>query len=354
MSVNTAATALPTTDTPMTNAPMATCFTEDRIDGKAVVSHLNSADLPTGRHLFYFRPQDMASGQGWYVPVSVIQGARPGKRLLITSGVHGDELNGVLCVQQLMRELDPAQISGTITLVSGMNVPGILAGSRDFIPSDPDASPVNLNRLFPGDANHPTAAGRYLDALWQHLLTPNADFTLDLHTQTRGAEYPLYVFADYRIDACVRMAHLMAPDCILDDPGDAGVLETEWNRRNVPCITVEVGTAKRYQPAMVSRTLQGIYNILRDQGMLEGNVIAPAAAPVEGKATTTLRAKRSGYALPQVILGQQVVAGQLLAIQWNAFGEEIERYHAPCAGYVLSINSDPLRESGSLLVRLLH
>ncbi|MCX9457775.1 deacylase, partial [Vibrio cholerae] len=43
-----------------------------------------------------------------------------------------------------------------------------------------------------------------------------------------------------------------------------------------------------------------------------------------------------------------------LAIQWNAFGEEIERYHAPCAGYVLSINSDPLRESGSLLVRLLH
>ncbi|MGL5268061.1 MAG: succinylglutamate desuccinylase/aspartoacylase family protein, partial [Plesiomonas shigelloides] len=155
MSVNTAAAALPTTDTPMTNAPMATCFTEDRIDGKAVVSHLNSADLPTGRHLFYFRPQDMASGQGWYVPVSVIQGARPGKRLLITSGVHGDELNGVLCVQQLMRELDPAQISGTITLVSGMNVPGILAGSRDFIPSDPDASPVNLNRLFPGDANHP-------------------------------------------------------------------------------------------------------------------------------------------------------------------------------------------------------
>ncbi|MDA1381447.1 succinylglutamate desuccinylase/aspartoacylase family protein [Plesiomonas shigelloides subsp. oncorhynchi] len=82
--------------------------------------------------------------------------------MLITSGVHGDELNGVLCVQQLMRELDPAQISGTITLVSGMNVPGILAGSRDFIPSDPDASPVNLNRLFPGDANHPTAAGRYL------------------------------------------------------------------------------------------------------------------------------------------------------------------------------------------------
>ncbi|MGL5345168.1 MAG: succinylglutamate desuccinylase/aspartoacylase family protein [Plesiomonas sp.] len=333
----------------------ATCFTSDIIDGKKVVAHLNSDDLPAGKHQFYFRPLDMATGQGWYIPVTVLKGALPGKRILVTAGVHGDELNGVLTAQQLMRSLETATLSGTVTIVSGVNLPGILGSSRDFIPNDPDASPVNLNRLFPGNHQHNTAAGRYLANLWDHLFTPNADFTVDLHTQTRGAEYPLYVFADYRIEQCVKMARLMNPDCILDDPGDPGVLETEWNRRNVPCITVEVGTAKRYQPDMVNRSVEGIENILRAEGMLAGSVNGFVAENCyEGTSTTTLRANSSGYALPQVQLGDTVIAEQLVAIQWDAFGNEVERYYAPTAGQVLSINSDPLREAGSLLVRILH
>lgn len=33
----------------------------------------------------------------------------------------------------------------------------------------------------------------------------------------------------------------MQPDCVLNDPGDPGILETVWNRSGIPSITVEVG-----------------------------------------------------------------------------------------------------------------
>ncbi|MBO0181209.1 succinylglutamate desuccinylase/aspartoacylase family protein, partial [Vibrio parahaemolyticus] len=76
---------------------------------------------------------------------------------------------------------------------------------RDFYSADPDASPANLNRFFPGDQNG-NEAQRYLYALWNDLLKPNADLAIDLHTQTSGAAYPLYVFADFRIEQSLEIA----------------------------------------------------------------------------------------------------------------------------------------------------
>ena len=94
-----------------------------------------------------------------------------------------------------------------------------------------------MNRIFPGNPEG-DAAQRYIASIWYDLLAPNADIAVDLHTQTRGAAYPLYVFADYRIPQTVKMARLMNPDCIFDDPGDDGVLK-RYGTSGVPSITVK-------------------------------------------------------------------------------------------------------------------
>ncbi|MFA0464387.1 succinylglutamate desuccinylase/aspartoacylase family protein, partial [Vibrio sp. 10N.261.45.F1] len=104
--------------------------------------------------------------------------------------------------------------------------------------------------------------------LWDRLLKHNATFAVDLHTQTRGAVYPLYVFADYRVEQCLEMARLMQPDCVLNDPGDPGILETVWNRSGIPSITVEVGMGKFTQPDMIQRAVDGVFNILSYYEML--------------------------------------------------------------------------------------
>ncbi|KEQ16289.1 succinylglutamate desuccinylase/aspartoacylase family protein [Endozoicomonas numazuensis] len=323
------------------------------LKGRKVVESLHVSSLTPGCHEFWFRPSTNATGQGWLLPVFVKKGRQPGRAIVVTAGVHGDELNGVLTAQKLIAELRDSEINGSVMVVPEINQPGINASTRHFIPSDPDAPPIDLNRVFPGKEEG-SSAEQYIGAIWHKLLMPNAEKAIDLHTQTKGAEYPLYVFADYRISDCVAMARWMAPDAIMDDPGDPGILETVWNQNNIPSITVEVGTGKLMQLDLVERAVQGVLNILKSENVLPEAPIHPSRNAYEGKKLTSIRAKSGGYFIPQVAMGQQVKKEELLVIQHDSFGQECGQYFAPCDGYVLSKNLDPLREPGALLIRLLH
>jgi uncharacterized protein len=47
----------------------------------------------------------------------VAKGARPGKRIALVSGVHGDEISSVRTLQTVMDQLDPAAMSGAVLAV---------------------------------------------------------------------------------------------------------------------------------------------------------------------------------------------------------------------------------------------
>ena len=338
---------------------MKTEYLGDVLQGRQVIGSLNVEDLPVGEHQFWFQVTSDGLGQPKNMPVSVFKGSQDGPKLMITAGIHGDELNGVLAAQKIIRDLVGKTLKGSVTIVPTVNLSGLLNHSRDFVSSDPGSCPANLNRLFPGDA-HGLAAERFVASLWDRLLKLNATFAVDLHTQTRGAVYPLYVFADYRIEQCLEMARLMQPDCVLNDPGDPGILETVWNRSGIPSITVEVGMGKFTQPEMIQRAVDGVLNILSYYEMLEvdgkdplGTSQLPSMDWIEGNNVVSIRADIGGFVLPQIELLQSVEQDDLLAIQYDAFGNECRRYHAPSAGCVLSYNVDALREPGALVCRLL-
>ncbi|MCU0767046.1 MAG: hypothetical protein MUE39_06685, partial [Gammaproteobacteria bacterium] len=100
---------------PATPAKISTLYTGDVISGKKVISSLNTDDLEPGKkHLLYFQGVQMSTGQYWYVSVIVAKGAKPGKRITLTSGVHGDEMSTVHTVQTVMGQLNPAEMSGTV------------------------------------------------------------------------------------------------------------------------------------------------------------------------------------------------------------------------------------------------
>ncbi|MCF7503122.1 MULTISPECIES: succinylglutamate desuccinylase/aspartoacylase family protein [Vibrio] len=338
---------------------MKTEYLGDVLQGRQVIGSLNVEDLPVGEHQFWFQVTSDGLGQPKNMPVSVFKGSQDGPKLMVTAGIHGDELNGVLAAQQIVRDLVGKKLKGTVTVVPTVNLSGLLNHSRDFISSDPGSCPANLNRLFPGNAQG-LAAERFVASLWDRLLKHNATFAVDLHTQTRGAVYPLYVFADYRIEQCLEMARLMQPDCVLNDPGDPGILETVWNRSGIPSITVEVGMGKFTQPEMIQRAVDGVVNMLSYYDMLESNEARissnqplPQMDWIEGNNVVSIRADIGGFVLPQVELLQSVEQDDLLAIQYDAFGNECRRYHAPSVGRVLSYNVDALREPGALVCRLL-
>lgn len=194
----------------------ATERTGDRIDGTPVIDRLDISDLSGGKlHRFWFRVTDNSIGQGWYVPVIVVKGVKPGARLLLTAGIHGDELNGISVIHRLAAEIDPERLSGTLVMVPGLNTPGLLHHTREFTPDAGIAD--NLNRLMPGDENATKLGDRYAGRLWSRMLKPNADTVIDLHTQSRGTAYPMYAFAETQRARDIAM--LVAPDIVKLDPG---------------------------------------------------------------------------------------------------------------------------------------
>lgn len=332
---------------------MNTEYLKDVIDGYPVISKLNVADIEPGEHTFWFRVGTNALGQWQHLPVLVFKGSEEGKRFVITAGVHGDEYNGILASHQIGERLQGKVVRGSVVIVPTINLSGTLNHNRDYISNDPDHSTANLNRFFPGNKDG-NEAQRYVYNVWEHLLKPNADLAIDLHTQTSGTTYPLYAFADYRMPDCVKMAKLIGPDVILDDPGDPGILETVWNRSDIPSTTLEIGMGRYSDYPLIERSVVGVLNCLSayeviDQGSSESQTLV-----FEGKEVTSIRAITGGFYKPQVALLQQVKEGDLLSIQTDAFGREVRRYKAPRDGLVLSLNVEPMRATGALVVRLIH
>ena len=312
---------------------------------------LNVDDLSPGDHTLSFAVATNAIGQWQQLPVRVFKGLEQGKKVVITAGVHGDEQNGIMTAMKVAQRLVDQNIAGCVTIVPTINLSGILNHSRNFFPVDPDTSPSNLNRFFPGNVEG-NEVERYLGTLWNNLLLPNADIAIDLHTQTSGTCYPLYVFADYRVEKAKQMAALMNADVVLNDPGEKGVLETAWNTHGVPSITVEVGAGRYFERELVERATQGVINILTAEGVIEGEV-SELNSPLEGDKNISIKAKQGGFVEPQVSLMQKVEQGDLLAIQFDSLGNELLRYTAPESGTVISYNLETLRAPGSLIVRLI-
>jgi predicted deacylase len=308
--------------------------------------------LDAGEHKFWFAVATDAIGHPQTLPVRVFKGKKPGKKMVITAGIHGDEQNGILSAQKLARELVGNVVAGCVTIVPTVNLSGIARHSRDFHSAAPDSSSTNLNRVFPG-VKEGDDAHRYAYSLWENLLKPNAELAIDLHSQTAGSAYPLYAFADYRIKQAIEMARWVNPDVILNDPGDPGILETAYNRAGIASITIEVGVGRYTDLTMVDRAVEGLLNILRGHQMIEGSVKPQTQPCVEGETITSIRAKQGGFVLCHVDLLEAIAQGQHVATQYNSFGDVIDEYYSPVSGVVISHNVESVRAPGSLVVRLI-
>jgi hypothetical protein len=338
-----------------TPAAAQTRLSGDRIDGLPVVEQLDAVDLAPGQvHRFWFRAGDTALGQGWYVPVIVVRGAQPGKRLLLTAGIHGDELNGIDVIQQLANRIDPARLSGTLVMIPGLNTPGLNNSTRNFTPGGGTGG-TNLNRVMPG-TDDPTdgLASTYASRLWHRLMRPNADQMIDLHTQSAGTAYVFYAFVSS--PEARRIAELIGPDVLRLDPGQRGTVENEMVPAGIPAITLEIGRPEIFDTQMNARTVDGILRVMADMQMIAARdaprLTGPGLQPFVANRLINVFATRGGWARILVPLNADVREGQEIATISDAFGRVVATQRAPVTGRVASITTDPRVENGDMLVRI--
>jgi N2-acetyl-L-2,4-diaminobutanoate deacetylase len=124
------------------------------------------------------------------IPLSVFVGpdAKPGRGLVAFGANHGNEYEGPVALLHLMREIDPADVTGRIILVPVLNPAAFRAGTRDSTLDDR----VNLNRAFVDGAGRSSAlAGithRIADFVRVHLW-PQAHVVIDLHAGGQVARF---------------------------------------------------------------------------------------------------------------------------------------------------------------------
>lgn len=326
--------------------------TGDQIDGIAVVDRLDARDLKAGQvHRFWFRAGDTALAQAWFVPVVVVKGAEPGPRLLLTAGIHGDELNGIAVIQRLAAQVDAARLSGTLVMVPGLNTPGLNNSTRNFTPKG-GAAGDNMNRVMPGsDKPGSSLADVYAHNLWHRLMRPNADRMVDLHTQSRGTSYNLYAFVSS--PEAREIAEAIAPDTIRLDPGQRGTVENEMVPAGVPAITLELGAPEEWDEAMITRGRDGILRLMARMGMIAASA-APAAThtPFVANNQVEVRSPHGGWMTLHVRLNDMVKRDQPVATITDAFGRVRTTLTAPQAGQIVSIATDPRRDIGNMVVRI--
>lgn len=277
------------------------------------------------------------------LPVTLINGAKEGKTVLLTSGIHGGEYPGIETAVELARELDPAALSGNVILVHPAN-PAAFSQRVSYInPTDGK----NLNRAFPGDENG-TETERLAAFITKEMIE-QSNFTCDLHGGDLHEALPPYVIYSAAGDEAnakeARDASLTFHVSFLLRSVATGGIYGNAAKRGIPGILVERGGSGLWSAEEVADYKADILNLLRYLGVMEGTVTRPQSLR-EITENAVIRAPQDGFWYPMVKPEEEVKQGQKIGEMRDAFGtvttEVLAEYDAMIIYIItsLAVNQD--------------
>jgi predicted deacylase len=248
------------------------------------------------------------------VPLILVNGSRPGPRVVITGGVHGGEFIPVDATTRLAGLLEPEEVAGQLVICPVANPPAVYGGRLNISPLDG----VNINRVFPGDKDGgPT--DRMAAWLFEHLID-GADAYVDLHSG--GIDQHLLDFVGYRLTSDDEltaknkaMAHAVGYErVIFGTNAEGGNSHAAANRQGIPAILVETGKLGDRDPATVRRLLDALHRLLHHLGLLEApQHLAPVTAqPRDWMWTGEVESEVAGLWYPDAVTGDEVTEGQTI------------------------------------------
>jgi uncharacterized protein len=297
-----------------------------------------------------------ATGQRWHVSTIVAKGARPGKRVALVSGVHGDEISTVRTLQIVMDQLDPSAMSGAMLAVLDVSRPAMESMQRRWPNSGRGIDLIDMNREWPGNENGPTAVSRQAAMLFNKLLKPNADYAMDFHTSTTGVDLAAFHIARMDLPEVRAMAELFPIDQIFDNPAYPGVLANAFIDAGIPAFTPEIGAPRILDRRMIPLFVEGTMNVLKHHGIIAGPIgrTGKDTGIFIGNSAHAVVASSGGFVELLVKLKDKVEAGQKLAVQRNAFGEVVAEYTSGVSGEITACRTDATSEPGNMLVSVLY
>jgi uncharacterized protein len=277
------------------------------------------------------------------IPVYVFRSATPGPKVLITSGLHGDEINGIEVVKTLLREKHFENLKkGSVIAIPIVNIVAFLNGSREL----PDGK--DLNRCFPG-----TSSGSMGSRIAYDLMTeiiPQINFGVDFHTGgKRINNYPQLrcVFSNAEN---LSLGKKFGAHFILNSPYREKTLRKEAGKLGKPILVYEAGESMRFNQLAVTEGVKGCLRLLKNTGMLDVAVEESKTKILSG--SRWIRANVSGLFRTNKKYGSLVNKGEPIGSVSDPFGESESALYAPARGYIIGINNMPVVNEGDALIHI--
>ncbi len=277
------------------------------------------------------------------IPVYVRRGTEPGPTVFVTAAVHGDEINGVGSIRNLITEQRFELSAGALVLVPVVNLLGFERHSR-YLPDRRD-----LNRCFPGSKSG-SVASRVARALMDAVVA-RCDYGIDLHTAAvRRTNFP-NIRADMTHPKLASFARAFGTELIVGSKGPQGSLRNVATKRSCPTVAFEAGETWKVERTVVEYTLRGVRNCLVHLDMVAGRVEQPPYR-FETDTTTWIRARHGGFLQFHVAPGDLVERGTPIATNTSLLGDELSVVNSPRGGIVLGMTTMPSVSPGDPICHL--
>jgi len=274
------------------------------------------------------------------LPIMSMESSHSGPTVFLTGCAHGDEVSGMVIIQEIFKAVKKILIKGTIHAFPLLNPIGFEMATRDIALSDED-----LNRSFPGDPNG-SLAERIADKIITTIAAKKPSIVLDLHNDwTKSIPYAFLDHAPNIInsDAYKKSYEIMDKTGllpILDTEKVEGTLSYSLISRNIPALTLELGEPYVINENNIEYGVKVIMNILEHLEMIEKQKESFVYLPTEPLKNKPLYffhqvGSASGVIRFMAKPGDIVKKGHPIARIYNAFGRHEETVNAKNHGIVL-------------------
>lgn len=280
------------------------------------------------------------------IPLEVLRGKKDGPVLFISAAIHGDEVNGVEAIHQVLHSSLLKNLQGTLIAAPIVNIYGFNNKSR-YLPDRRD-----LNRCFPGSSKGSLGA-RLAEIIMREVIT-HCTHVIDLHTAAIHRTNLPQIRASFDGEKAQEIQELAesfgAPVMVKSNLRDGSFREAVRSE-GVPILLFEGGEALRFEPRIIRTITKGIFNVMRKMEMLKGKGKTPLKGLYAQK-TAWVRASKSGIFKMDKKLGDVIKKGDIIARITNPYGTMVEPVTSPYDGVVIGMNLVPLVMAGEALCNI--
>lgn len=291
---------------------------------------LNIARLPT------YTPIELS--------VTITRGEEDGPVMLLTGGLHGDEINGVEIIRRMISKDLVVPEKGTVIAIPVVNIYGFIQKQRDL----PDGK--DINRSFPGSKNGSLA--RLVSHTLMDKIFPHIDYGIDYHTGGDArANYP-QVRCVLKVEENRTLAEAFAAPITVNSSLIDSSFRKAAHKKEKQILVFETGEAHRFDSFGIQEGIDGTLRLMKHLGM-RSSAPEPNNTDVYEK-STWVRAKYAGLFQQKMELGDIVKKRQVLGHISDPFGKEWFKVISPRDGRIIAINNAPVVHKGDALLHLAY